>query len=94
MSGLKPYIKLKGSDPDAIIGNICYFKEDREGWVVADGSIFNISDYPEAFKVLGNRYGGDGIDTFGVPDILYYSMKPHVYESVRALLKYINENDG
>lgn len=33
-----------------------------------NGSIKNIIDYPKLFKVLGKKYGGDGITTFGLPD--------------------------
>jgi microcystin-dependent protein len=38
------------------------------GWLLADGTIYNISAYPKLFAVLGNRYGGDGVTQFAVPD--------------------------
>ena len=36
---------------------------------LAVGTIYNVKDYPEAAATLGNRYGGDGINTFGTPDL-------------------------
>lgn len=34
----------------------------------ANGSIELIATYPSLFAKIGNRYGGDGITTFGIPD--------------------------
>jgi len=39
------------------------------GWLVCDGTIYNIRDYPALFAVIGNTYGGDGITTFAVPNL-------------------------
>jgi microcystin-dependent protein len=48
------------------------------GWMVActvrpfllcDGSIYNVSDYPVLGSILGSSFGGNGVTTFGVPDI-------------------------
>jgi microcystin-dependent protein len=39
------------------------------GWLLCDGSIRNISDYPNLAPILGNRFGGDGTTTFGLPDM-------------------------
>ena len=36
---------------------------------LAVGTIYNVKDYPEAAATLGNKYGGDGINTFGTPDL-------------------------
>lgn len=40
-----------------------------EGKLVADGTIYNIADYPTLFGKLGTLYGGDGATTFGVPNL-------------------------
>lgn len=45
-------------------------EEIPAGWVLADGSLYSIAEYPAAFAVLGARYGGDGINTFAVPDMV------------------------
>ncbi len=39
------------------------------GWSFCDGSIFNISEYPILGKMIGNRYGGDGTETFAIPNL-------------------------
>lgn len=53
------------------IGSVeIYFGETlpaRRLW--ADGSLHNIANYPELFAVYGTKFGGDGINTFGVPDL-------------------------
>lgn len=38
------------------------------GWLFCAGQVVNIADYPRLFAVLGTRYGGDGVATFGIPD--------------------------
>lgn len=38
------------------------------GWLVCDGTVYNIADYPELAAKLGSTYGGDGVTTFAVPD--------------------------
>lgn len=38
------------------------------GWLLMYGQIVAIADYPRLFGVLGTRYGGDGVATFGIPD--------------------------
>ena len=39
------------------------------GFLLCDGTIYNFSSYPALANVLGSRYGGDGINTFAVPDL-------------------------
>lgn len=36
---------------------------------LAVGHIYSVQDYPAAAATLGNKYGGDGITTFGTPDL-------------------------
>lgn len=38
------------------------------GWLLMYGQVVAITDYPRLFGVLGTRYGGDGVATFGIPD--------------------------
>lgn len=38
------------------------------GWLPLDGAELAVADYPELFAVLGASYGGDGQDTFRLPD--------------------------
>lgn len=38
-------------------------------WHYCDGSLLSISVYQALFALIGTTYGGDGINTFGVPDM-------------------------
>lgn len=38
-------------------------------WQFCDGSILSISENETLYTLLGTTYGGDGINTFGVPDL-------------------------
>lgn len=38
-------------------------------YLLCDGTIYNISDYPVIGKRLGSAFGGNGLTTFGVPDL-------------------------
>lgn len=37
--------------------------------VLANGAILNIVDFPQLWEEYGTTFGGDGITTFGVPDL-------------------------
>jgi len=37
-------------------------------WLMCDGSILLINDYQDLFNLIGNKYGGDGLTTFMIPD--------------------------
>jgi microcystin-dependent protein len=37
--------------------------------LLCDGTLYNVADYPELGALLGSLYGGDGIITFGVPNV-------------------------
>lgn len=39
------------------------------GWVPCDGRLLDVADYPAAGAAFGARWGGDGVTTFGVPDL-------------------------
>lgn len=39
------------------------------GWLRCDGQIVNVSDYMDLFAAIGGYFGGNGISTFGIPDI-------------------------
>jgi microcystin-dependent protein len=39
------------------------------GYLLCDGVIHNIADYPVLGPLLGSVYGGDGTTTFGTPDM-------------------------
>jgi microcystin-dependent protein len=39
------------------------------GWMFCDGSILPISEYDTLFNLIGTTYGGDGQQTFALPDL-------------------------
>lgn len=56
---------------DAFLGEIrlLSFSYAPVGWALCDGSILPIAQHEALFSILGNRYGGDGSTTFGLPDL-------------------------
>lgn len=55
----------------------CYIGEIRmlgfsrvpQGWLSCDGSLVSISEYEILYTLLGTQFGGDGVNTFGLPDM-------------------------
>jgi microcystin-dependent protein len=39
------------------------------GWALCDGSTRQISQYNVLYTLIGTTYGGDGVSTFGLPDL-------------------------
>jgi microcystin-dependent protein len=39
------------------------------GWVFCDGQLMPISENDALFTLIGTTYGGDGEETFGIPDL-------------------------
>ncbi len=40
------------------------------GWLLCDGSTYNISDYLNLYNIIGNTYGGTAGSTFKVPNMI------------------------
>lgn len=40
-----------------------------QGWAFCDGSLISIAENSVLFNLLGTTYGGDGQNTFGLPDL-------------------------
>jgi microcystin-dependent protein len=53
------------------VGEIRLFSFQRipTGWFACDGSLKAISNYDALFALIGTTYGGDGVNTFAVPDL-------------------------
>lgn len=57
---------------DPYIGEIRLFPYGRgapSNWQLCDGSLLPISEYETLYTLLGTTYGGDGQNSFGVPDL-------------------------
>lgn len=39
------------------------------GWMFCDGSLISIAENETLFMLIGTTYGGDGQETFGLPDL-------------------------
>jgi len=57
--------------PDPILGEIrlTSFNFAPTGWGLCDGRLYQIKDYPALYSIIGTTYGGDGKETFAVPDL-------------------------
>lgn len=53
------------------VGEIRMFAGNFEpaGWAFCDGRLLSISEYDILFMLLGTTYGGDGRNTFALPDL-------------------------
>jgi len=61
--------------PDDLVGAIMFYPVSSlpTRSLVCDGTIYSISVRPELTKLfnkLGDKYGGDGVTTFGVPNLI------------------------
>lgn len=56
---------------DPYVGEISIvgFSFAPPGWLSCNGQLLAISQYTLLFTILGTTYGGDGINTFGLPDL-------------------------
>lgn len=45
------------------------FQRIPDGWYICDGSLKPIAQNEALYTLLGTTYGGDGVTTFGVPDL-------------------------
>lgn len=45
------------------------FNYAPRGWMFCNGQILNVSQNSALFSLLGTMYGGDGAQTFGLPDL-------------------------
>jgi microcystin-dependent protein len=56
---------------DPTLGQITMFGGNfaPRGWALCDGQLLTISQYSALFAILGTTYGGNGRNTFGLPDL-------------------------
>lgn len=40
-----------------------------QNWLPCEGQLLNPNTYPSLFSLIGTTYGGNGIETFGIPDL-------------------------
>ena len=56
---------------DAFMGTILGvgFPFPPRGWMTCNGQLLSINTYSALFALLGTQYGGDGVNTFALPDL-------------------------
>lgn len=64
-----------GSGATCFLGQIILSAGPVSGAIAANGQLLLISNFKGLFLQLGTKYGGDGITTFGVPDL--HSVAPN-----------------
>ena len=57
------------SDPFIGEVRIVSFGFAPRGWATCDGQIMAIAQNPALFAILGTTYGGNGVNTFALPDL-------------------------
>jgi microcystin-dependent protein len=58
-------------DGDAVMAGVQLFAGTfpPKNWEFCQGQVLPISENAALFSLLGNQYGGDGITTFGLPNL-------------------------
>lgn len=56
---------------EPFIGQICLFGFNfaPRGWAFCNGQLLPINQYQALFSLLGTTYGGNGVTTFGLPNL-------------------------
>lgn len=57
-------------------------------WAFCNGQLLNIAENPTLFQLIGTTYGGDGLNTFGLPD-LRGRVPIHVSQGPKGLSPYM-----
>jgi microcystin-dependent protein len=62
---------MKERMSERYVGEIRIFggKYAPKDWAFCDGSLLSIAENQVLYMLLGNNYGGDGVQTFGLPDL-------------------------
>lgn len=68
ITGIYPSEKIM-EDYVGVIKALPMLKPVRDEWMPCNGSELSISQYQSLFSVIGNRYGGDGVNNFRIPDL-------------------------
>jgi microcystin-dependent protein len=64
-----------------------------QGWAQCDGQLMSISQNTALFSLLGTNYGGNGVTTFGLPD-LRSRFAMHAAQGPGLSPRFLGEIDG
>lgn len=64
-------VVAQACNTDPIIGSVCVYSYDwcPRGYARADGTLLPVRSYQALFTLIGNKFGGDGMNTFALPDL-------------------------
>jgi microcystin-dependent protein len=53
------------------VGQVILFAGQKapQDWHACDGTLLAIQTYPQLYALIGTRFGGDGVNTFALPDL-------------------------
>ncbi len=70
-TGTVPISGAPGDIDGDFFGQVSLFSGSAApaGWLEANGDLLNIVDHTALFSLFGTIYGGDGLNTFGLPDL-------------------------
>ncbi len=56
---------------EAYLGEIRMFsgKYAPMNWALCNGQLLSVNEYQALFSLIGNKYGGDGVTNFALPDL-------------------------
>src|SRR3954447_14687817 len=56
---------------DSYLGEVrtAAFNITPAGWAACDGQVLQIRDYERLYRLVGSAFGGDGVETFALPDL-------------------------
>lgn len=63
------------------------------GWAHCNGQLLPIAEFDALFTLLGTTYGGDGQETFALPDLRSRTAR-HFADAPHALQTYLGETGG
>jgi microcystin-dependent protein len=77
------------------VGEVRLFAFSRipNGWFACDGSLQPISGYEVLYTLLGTTFGGDGVSTFGMPD-MRGQVPLHMGSASGLTTRVLGENGG
>jgi microcystin-dependent protein len=64
-------VNFSSQAQDSYLGEIKMFAGNfaPQGWAKCEGQLLFIAQHSALFSLLGTTYGGDGVTTFGLPDL-------------------------
>lgn len=70
-NGIYPSSEGSGTINEPLLGQISLFAGTfaPNGWAFANGQLLSIGDNATLFALIGTTYGGDGVDTFALPNL-------------------------